>query len=199
MKIEIKNNLKIKLFEKTNFLKINSLIFKDKIDFITCDVSFISSFKILEKILKLFINYFQMILLIKPQYETNNLKFFWNLIMKNNFLLIDMDNFFPSCEVLARKIDNNVPIIVGGYFTKSVVSSCNEVAKSMGVKSAMPYFKVKEICPNAVYIPPNFALYEKMGKAIEQILSKTKKIYEENQLAQFIKTKIYQTLGLKKS
>ena len=90
--------------------------------------------------------------------------------MRNNFFLIDMDNFYTSCEVVERKIDDNIPIVVGANYTRSVVSSCNKAAKNLGIKAGMPIFKVKELCPSILLLPVNFDLYEKMCQKIEKIL-----------------------------
>jgi len=64
----LKSN-KIKLMEQTNFCTMQLADFDMKIDFIACDVSFISSKKILDRV-KFIFNYpFKFILLIKPQFE----------------------------------------------------------------------------------------------------------------------------------
>lgn len=60
---------KICLKEKTNFLNLNSRDFAHKIDFIACDVSFISLTKIIEHINKIFAYPFKLVCLIKPEFE----------------------------------------------------------------------------------------------------------------------------------
>lgn len=59
----------LKLMEQTNFCHMQPNQFDQKIDFIACDVSFISSKKILDRINFLFPYSLDMILLIKPQFE----------------------------------------------------------------------------------------------------------------------------------
>ncbi|MGL4647122.1 MAG: TlyA family RNA methyltransferase [Mycoplasmoidaceae bacterium] len=66
----LKNNDAVVYFEKLNFKDFNKEMIKDTINFITCDVSFISCRKIIIKILELFCNNFQAIILLKPQFET---------------------------------------------------------------------------------------------------------------------------------
>ena len=63
----LRNNPKILLLEKTNFKDLEHKYFNN-IDIITCDVSFISLIKIIEKIYKENIK-INMICLIKPQFE----------------------------------------------------------------------------------------------------------------------------------
>lgn len=60
---------KICLKEKTNFLNLNSTDFENKIDFIACDVSFISLAKIIRHIHKIFPYPFKLVCLIKPEFE----------------------------------------------------------------------------------------------------------------------------------
>jgi len=60
---------KIKLMEQTNFCHTQPSDFDQKIDFIACDVSFISAKKILDRVKFLFNYPYKFILLIKPQFE----------------------------------------------------------------------------------------------------------------------------------
>ncbi|MGL4617168.1 MAG: TlyA family RNA methyltransferase [Mycoplasmoidaceae bacterium] len=66
---KLKNNQKIKYYENLNFKNANKQLFDKEINYITCDVSFISCKKIIEKIIKLFNYKFSAIILIKPQFE----------------------------------------------------------------------------------------------------------------------------------
>ena len=63
----LRNNPKIELYEKTNFKDLSSRYFGN-LDIITCDVSFISLSKIIEKIYNEKIKV-DIICLIKPQFE----------------------------------------------------------------------------------------------------------------------------------
>lgn len=69
MNFDLKNHKKIELYEKTNFKDVTKEMFTQKIDLITCDVSFISSKIILKKIKELIDYPIKMVLLIKPQFE----------------------------------------------------------------------------------------------------------------------------------
>ncbi|MGL5246005.1 MAG: TlyA family RNA methyltransferase [Mycoplasmoidaceae bacterium] len=69
---KLKNNKRIKYYENLNFKNSNKEIFDKKINYITCDVSFISCKKIIEKIIELFNYKFLAIILIKPQFELQN-------------------------------------------------------------------------------------------------------------------------------
>ncbi len=69
MNDKLKNNSKIELHEQLNFKDVKLNLFRDQIDFIVVDVSFISVTKILEKISELFSYPLKLIILIKPQFE----------------------------------------------------------------------------------------------------------------------------------
>ncbi len=58
------------------------------------------------------------------------------------------------------------PLIVGGR-ERGVVSTCCYIARMSGVRSAMPIFQAKRLCPNAVFIPPNMAKYVEVSKQIK--------------------------------
>ncbi len=68
----LSDNKKISLFENTDFRNIERNIFNKKIDFVCCDVSFISMTKIIDKLIELFDYQYSGIFLIKPQYEQDN-------------------------------------------------------------------------------------------------------------------------------
>lgn len=66
---DLKTNKKVLSFESTNFINLDKNVIKDKIDFICCDVSFISSEKIIKKIIDLNWTNFKAVFLFKPQFE----------------------------------------------------------------------------------------------------------------------------------
>lgn len=79
---------------------------------------------------------------------------------------VDCDSFYAAVE----KRDNpdllDKPLIVGGR-ERGVVSTCCYIARTSGVRSAMPIFQAKRLCPNAVFIPPNMAKYVEVSKQIK--------------------------------
>lgn len=66
---KLSTNKRIELYEQTNFKDVTPSIFNERIELIVADISFISITKILDKISELFDYSFEMVLLIKPQYE----------------------------------------------------------------------------------------------------------------------------------
>ena len=71
---------------------------------------------------------------------------------------IDCDAYFASLHKRDNPELRNVPVIIGGG-SRGVVSTACYIARSFGVKSAMPIFQARKLCPNGVFIPPNMQLY----------------------------------------
>ena len=59
---------------------------------------------------------------------------------------------------------NDKPLIVGGG-TRGVVSTACYIARKYGVRSAMPMFQAKKLCPQAVIIKPRMAYYAEVARA----------------------------------
>ncbi len=76
-------------------------------------------------------------------------------------LHIDIDAFFASVEEIYDSTLKNKPIVVTGIHSKRSVVSCpNYIARSYGVKSAMPVFIAKQKCKNLILVPCHFSRYE---------------------------------------
>ncbi|GKU26334.1 DNA polymerase IV [Clostridium folliculivorans] len=82
---------------------------------------------------------------------------------------VDMDAFFASVEVLDNPSLKGKPVIVGGTSNRGVVATCSYEARRFGVRSAMPIFMAKELCPNAVFVKPRFWRYKEISNSIFNI------------------------------
>jgi DNA polymerase IV len=78
---------------------------------------------------------------------------------------IDCDAFYAAIEKRDRPEIRDQPVIVGGEH-RGVVSTCCYIARIHGVRSAMPIFKAKKLCPQAVIIKPDMAKYAQVGKEV---------------------------------
>ena len=78
---------------------------------------------------------------------------------------LDCDAFYASVEKRDRPELRDVPLIVGGG-KRGVVTTCCYIARMSGVRSAMPMFKARQLCPQAVILPPEFAKYRAESKRI---------------------------------
>ena len=80
-------------------------------------------------------------------------------------LHVDMDAFFASVELLAHPEWRGKPLIVGsGPHERGVVSTCSYEARKYGIHSAMPSRTAYQLCPHAIFTPPNSKLYNTVSK-----------------------------------
>jgi DNA polymerase-4 len=82
---------------------------------------------------------------------------------------IDCDAFYASVEKRDDPSLRDKPVIVGGGH-RGVVSAACYVARRYGVRSAMPMFKARKACPDAVVIRPDMDKYAKVGGEIRDIM-----------------------------
>lgn len=85
-----------------------------------------------------------------------------------NIAHIDCDAFYASIEKRDNPALNSKPLIIGGGH-RGVVSTCCYIARTYGVKSAMPMFKAIKLCPNAIVIKPNMKKYSSASKEMRAI------------------------------
>src|SRR5579875_2583506 len=87
---------------------------------------------------------------------------------------VDMDSFYASCELSLRPELKDTPFIVGADPKdgkgRGVVIACNYPARKLGVRSALPISKAWELCPQAVYVRPNFDFYGRVSEAVFEII-----------------------------
>ena len=82
---------------------------------------------------------------------------------------VDCDAFYASVEKRDRPELADAPVIVGGG-VRGVVTTCCYIARTFGVRSAMPMFKARKLCPDAVVIRPDFAKYRCASRTIMDAL-----------------------------
>ena len=78
---------------------------------------------------------------------------------------MDCDAFYASVEKRDDPSLRDKALIVGGG-KRGVVTTCCYIARMSGVRSAMPMFKARKLCPEAVIIPPDFSKYRAASKDI---------------------------------
>ncbi len=86
-------------------------------------------------------------------------------LLSLNIAHIDCDAFYASVEKSRNPLLINKPVIVGGG-KRGVVTTCCYIARIKGVKSAMPIFKAKKLCPEAIIIHPKMTLYKRISKIV---------------------------------
>jgi DNA polymerase-4 len=78
---------------------------------------------------------------------------------------VDCDAFYATIEKRDDPSLADKPLIVGGG-TRGVVSTACYIARTYGVHSAMPMFKARRLCPDAVVIKPNMAKYASVAREV---------------------------------
>jgi len=84
---------------------------------------------------------------------------------------MDCDAFYASVEKRDRPELADLPVIVGGGVRGVVTTACY-IARTYGPRSAMPMFKAKALCPQAVIIKPDFTKYRHESRRIMEKLQR---------------------------
>ena len=82
---------------------------------------------------------------------------------------IDCDAFYASVEKRDNPSLADKPVIIGGG-QRGVVAAACYVARIYGIRSAMPMFKAKQACPDAIVINPNMSKYKAVGEQIRELM-----------------------------
>ena len=90
---------------------------------------------------------------------------------------IDCDAFYASIEKRDDPSLADKPLIVGGG-KRGVVSTCCYIARTFGVRSAMPMFKALKACPQAVVIKPDMAKYVAVSREVKRMMRETTPMVE---------------------
>lgn len=102
--------------------------------------------------------------------------------MKRIILHIDMDAFFAQIEERENPRFKGKPIIVGADPKegkgRGVVSTCNYSARKYGIHSALPISRAYKLCPDAIFLPVNIGLYQKVSERVMSIVKRYSEIWE---------------------
>jgi len=83
---------------------------------------------------------------------------------------IDMDAFYASVEQRDDPTLRGRPVVVAWRGQRSVVCAASYEARTFGVRSAMPAARAEQLCPDAVFVPPDFTRYRAVSRQVREIL-----------------------------
>ncbi len=81
----------------------------------------------------------------------------------------DMDAFYASIEQRDHPELRGKPVIVGAASARGVVAAASYEARRFGVKSAMPGFRARELCPDGVFLPSNMEHYVAVSAEVHEV------------------------------
>ncbi|ERI10415.1 putative DNA polymerase IV [Aneurinibacillus aneurinilyticus ATCC 12856] len=92
--------------------------------------------------------------------------------VEKTILLCDMNSFFASVHQSYNPQLRNKPVIVAGNpeKRKGIVVAASYDAKAKGVYTTMRFYRARKLCPEAVFVQPNHALYRRYSEAIMRFL-----------------------------
>jgi DNA polymerase-4 len=87
-------------------------------------------------------------------------------------LHIDMDAFYASVEQRDDPALRGRPVVVAWRGVRSVVCAASYEARQFGVRSAMPALRAERLCPDAVFVPPDFPRYRAVSRQVREIFAR---------------------------
>lgn len=94
--------------------------------------------------------------------------------MKNHRVIfhIDMNSFYASVEMAKDPKLKGKPIAIAGNpeERKGIIVTSSYEARAKGVKTTMPLWEAKKLCPELIVLRPNFTLYREMSSQIFRLL-----------------------------
>ena len=82
---------------------------------------------------------------------------------------VDMDAFYASVEQRDNPELRGQPVVVAWRGKRSVVCAASYEARRFGVRSAMAATHAERLCPQAVFVPPDFIRYRAVSRAVREI------------------------------
>jgi DNA polymerase-4 len=104
------------------------------------------------------------------------------LLPSRRILHLDMDAFFAAVELLRRPDLKGKPVIIGGRgdpTRRGVVATATYEARKYGVHSGMPFATARRLCPEAIYLPTDFAEYARWSRVFKAAMREFSAVFED--------------------
>ncbi len=98
--------------------------------------------------------------------------------MLRKILHVDMDAFYASVEQRDDPPLRGKPVVVAWRGNRSVVCAASYEARRFGVRSAMPAVTAERLCPQAIFVPPDFVRYRAASRAVREIFQRYTSLIE---------------------
>jgi DNA polymerase-4 len=82
---------------------------------------------------------------------------------------VDCDAFYATIEKRDDPSLADKPLIIGGG-RRGVVSTACYIARTFGVRSAMPMFEARKLCPQATIVRPNMEKYAEVSRQVRKLM-----------------------------
>lgn len=92
--------------------------------------------------------------------------------LQRKIVHVDMDAFYASVEQRDDPGLRGRPVVVAWRGARSVVCAASYEARVFGICSAMPAVRAERLCPEAVFVPPDFVRYKEASRQVREIFAR---------------------------
>jgi DNA polymerase-4 len=99
-------------------------------------------------------------------------------VPSRKILHVDMDAFYASVEQRDDPALRGKPVAVAWRGARSVVCAASYEARVFGVRSAMPAIRAERLCPQLIFVPPDFVRYKAVSRQVHGIFARHTELIE---------------------